>query len=179
MDHLYLEILKSIGENTEREGLLKTPARAARAFADLTSGYKENIEELVNNAIFKTRNDDMVIVKDIEFYSLCEHHLLPFYGTCHVAYLPKGKIIGLSKIPRIVDVYSKRLQVQENLTRQIAECILHATGAAGAAVVIEAKHMCMMMRGIQKQSPSMKTSSMLGRFRECSLARNEFLTLIS
>lgn len=178
MDNLYLEILKEIGENPEREGLAKTPSRAAKAFEYLTSGYRENIGKILNNAVFSSKNDDMVIVKEIEFYSLCEHHLLPFFGTCHVAYIPKGKIIGLSKIPRIVDVFSKRLQVQENLTREIAECILEVTGASGAAVVVEAKHMCMMMRGIQKQNPSMKTSAMLGKFRECPLARNEFLNLI-
>ena len=179
MDQLYRQIIESTGEDLTRDGLLKTPARAAEAFKFLTCGYKKTVEEVVNGAIFPSANDEMVIVKDVELYSLCEHHILPFFGKCHVGYLPNGKIIGLSKIARIVDVFARRLQVQENLTQQIATALMDITGAQGVAVVIEAKHMCMMMRGVEKQNSSMKTSSMLGAFRSSNSTRSEFLSLIA
>lgn len=178
MEKNYHDIIKSIGEDVNRDGLKATPQRAARAFRYLTKGYKEDINSVINNAIFASDNDEMIIVKDIELYSLCEHHLLPFFGKCHVGYLPNGKIIGLSKIARIVDIFARRLQVQENLTKQIAETLLHSTGATGVGVVIEAKHLCMMMRGVEKQNSVMKTSCMLGQFREKTSTRSEFLSLI-
>lgn len=178
MEQYYANLLKYIGEDVNREGLKKTPLRAAKAFEYLTKGYKDNLDNIVNNAIFTSDNDEMVIVKDIEVYSLCEHHLLPFFGRCHVGYLPKGKIIGLSKIARIVDVFARRLQVQENLTREIAQTLQKYTGAQGVGVVIEAKHLCMMMRGVEKQNSSMKTSCMLGAFRKEAATRSEFLSLI-
>lgn len=178
MEQYYANLLKYIGEDVNREGLKKTPLRAAKAFEYLTKGYKDNLDSIVNNAIFTSDNDEMVIVKDIELYSLCEHHLLPFFGRCHVGYLPKGKIIGLSKIARIVDVFARRLQVQENLTKEIAQTLQKYTGALGVAVVIEAKHLCMMMRGVEKQNSSMKTSCMLGAFRSDASTRSEFLSLI-
>ena len=160
-DH-YREILVGLGENPEREGLLDTPMRAAKAMQYLCNGYEKSLDEIVNGALFASDNDEMVIVKDIELYSLCEHHLLPFIGKAHVAYIPTGKVLGLSKVARIVDMYARRLQIQENLTRQIAEAIQQVTNAAGVAVVIEAKHMCMMMRGVEKQNSSMITSLMFG-----------------
>lgn len=178
MEQYYTNLLKYIGEDVSRDGLKNTPLRAAKAFAYLTKGYKDNLDEIVNNAIFTSDNDELVIVKDIEVYSMCEHHLLPFFGRCHVGYLPKGKIIGLSKIARIVDVFARRLQVQENLTKQIAETLQKYTNGLGVAVVIEAKHLCMMMRGVEKQNSSMKTSCMLGAFREDAATRAEFLSLI-
>jgi len=178
MEEYYKNLLKSIGENVQREGLRETPQRAARAFAYLTKGYRDNLDEIVNNAIFQSDNDEMVIIKDIELYSLCEHHLLPFFGKCHVGYLPNGKILGLSKIARIVDVFGRRLQVQENLTKQIAETLMKYTNAKGVGVVIEAKHLCMMMRGVEKQNSIMKTSCMLGSFRRDNSTRSEFLSLI-
>ena len=178
MEKYYSNLLKYIGEDINRPGLKETPQRAARAFAYLTKGYSDNIEKIINNAIFPTDTDEMIIVKDIEVYSLCEHHLLPFFGKCHVGYLPKGKIIGLSKIARIVDVFARRLQVQENLTKQIAETLMKHTGAMGTGVVIEAQHLCMMMRGVEKQNSVMKTSCMLGAFRKDSSTRAEFLSLI-
>lgn len=178
MDQYFKKLIKGIGEDTNREGLRATPVRAAKAFEYLTKGYKEDIVKVVNNAIFESDNDEMVIVKDIELYSLCEHHLLPFFGKCHVGYLPKGKIIGLSKVARIVDVYARRLQVQENLTKQIAESIMEVTQAQGVGVVIEARHLCMMMRGVEKQNSLMKTSCMLGLFRSENSTRAEFLSLI-
>ncbi len=179
MDQFFKKLIEEIGEDTSREGLRATPVRAAKAFQYLTKGYKEDIKKVVNNAIFESDNDEMIIVKDIELYSLCEHHLLPFFGKCHVGYLPAGKIIGLSKIARIVDVFARRLQVQENLTKQIAESIMEVTSAQGVAVVIEARHLCMMMRGVEKQNSLMKTSCMLGLFRSENLTRAEFLSLIS
>ena len=179
MEDYYKNLLNSIGENLDREGLRKTPSRAAKAFSYLTKGYKENIDQVVNGAIFESDNDEMIIVKDIEVYSLCEHHLLPFFGKCHVGYLPKGKIIGLSKIARIVDVFARRLQVQENLTKQIAEAILKYSNGIGVGVVIEAQHLCMMMRGVEKQNSRMKTSCMLGAFRKDISTRSEFLQLIN
>lgn len=178
MEKFYESLIKSIGENTKRDGLKKTPQRAAQAFQYLTKGYEDNIDEIVNGAIFESDNDEMIIVKDIEVYSLCEHHLLPFFGKCHVGYLPRKKIIGLSKVARIVDVFSRRLQVQENLTKQIAEAILKYTDGRGVGVVIEAKHLCMMMRGVEKQNSSMITSCMLGAFRREISTRSEFLSLI-
>ncbi len=178
MKDAYHEILKSIGEDPHREGLINTPSRAAKAMAHLTQGYHQNLDDIVNGAIFESEMDEMVIVKDIELYSLCEHHLLPFFGKCHVAYLPEGKIIGLSKIARIVDVFAKRLQVQENLTTQIAKAISHYTQAKTVGVVIEAEHLCMKMRGVEKQNSVMTTSCMLGGFRKNTGTRAEFLSLI-
>ena len=174
----YKAILSELGEDPEREGLLDTPARASKAMSFLTKGYKENLDDLVNGAIFGSDNDQMVLVKDIELYSLCEHHLLPFIGKCHIAYIPSGKVLGLSKFARIVDMFARRLQIQENLTKQIADAVLSVTKARGVAVVIESKHMCMMMRGVEKQNSSMLSSVMLGAFRESQATRNEFLSLI-
>ena len=174
----YLEIIKGLGENPEREGLLDTPKRAAKAMQYLCHGYQQSLDEIVNGALFESDNDEMVIVKDIELYSLCEHHLLPFIGKAHVAYIPTGKVLGLSKVARIVDMYARRLQIQENLTKQIADAIQRVTNAAGVAVVIEAKHMCMMMRGVEKQNSVMSSSVMLGAFRESCNTRHEFLQLI-
>ena len=176
-DH-YREILLGLGEDPNREGLLDTPKRAAKAMQYLCNGYEKSLEEVVNGALFSSDSDEMVIVKDVELYSLCEHHLLPFIGKAHVAYIPTGKVLGLSKIARIVDMYARRLQIQENLTRQIAEAIEQVTQAAGVAVVIEAQHMCMMMRGVEKQNSVMNTSVMLGAFRESYNTRHEFLQLI-
>jgi GTP cyclohydrolase IA len=178
VEELYRGILRAVGENPEREGLKRTPQRAAKAMEFLTQGYRQSLEKILNDAIFSTSNSEMVIVKDIELYSLCEHHLLPFIGRAHVAYLPDGKVIGLSKIPRIVDMFARRLQIQESLTQQIGNCVQEATGAKGVAVVVEAKHLCAMMRGVEKQNSSMTTSMMLGAFREDPRTRQEFLTLI-
>ena len=178
MEAHYKKIIQSIGEDTGRPGLKTTPERAAKAFKYLTAGYKENIDRVINNALFPSDNDEMIIVKDIELYSLCEHHLLPFFGKCHVGYLPNGKIIGLSKVARVVDIFARRLQIQENLTRQIAETLLNHIEAKGVGVVIEAKHLCMMMRGVEKQNSIMKTSCMLGDFRSKNSTRSEFLSLI-
>ncbi|AYC31820.1 GTP cyclohydrolase I FolE [Pseudomonas cavernae] len=174
----YREILLGLGENPDREGLQDTPQRAAKAMQYLCHGYAQNLKEVVNGALFASDNDEMVMVKDVELYSLCEHHLLPFIGKAHVAYIPTGKVLGLSKVARIVDMYARRLQIQENLTRQIAEAIQQVTDAAGVAVVIEAQHMCMMMRGVEKQNSSMVTSVMLGAFRDSARTRDEFLKLI-
>ena len=178
MEAQFRAIIEAVGENPEREGLVRTPLRAAKAMQFLTQGYEQDIDEIVNGAIFESENDQMVIVRHIEMYSLCEHHLLPFIGKCHVAYLPDRKVIGLSKIPRIVDMFARRLQIQENLTKQIGECVQNVTGAKGVAVVIEAKHLCAMMRGVGKQNSDMVTSVMLGRFREDPRTRQEFLNLI-
>ncbi|NUU36189.1 GTP cyclohydrolase I FolE [Pseudomonas sp. C2B4] len=174
----YRQILLGLGENPDREGLRDTPLRAAKAMQYLCHGYEQSVEEIVNGALFASDNDEMVIVDNIELYSLCEHHMLPFIGKAHVAYIPTGKVLGLSKIARLVDMFARRLQIQENLTRQIAEAVQHVTGAAGVAVVIEAQHMCMMMRGVEKQNSTMNTSVMLGAFRESSNTRQEFLQLI-
>lgn len=179
MEKLYQQIIHSIGEDVNRQGLLDTPKRAAKAMSFLTSGYQETLEETVNGAIFDSDADDMVIVKNIELYSMCEHHLLPFIGKCHVAYLPSGKVLGLSKVARIVDMFARRLQIQEQLTTQIADSILKVTGAKGVAVVVEAKHLCMMMRGVEKQNSQMTTSAMLGQFRKNSETRSEFLSLLN
>jgi GTP cyclohydrolase I len=178
MEKIFKELLKAVGEDTKRNGLKFTPQRAAKAYQFLTKGYSQNIDEIINGAIFESDNDEMIIVKDIELYSMCEHHLLPFFGKCHVGYIPKGKVLGLSKIARIVDVYARRLQIQENLTKQIADTILKYTGAQGVGVVIEAQHLCMMMRGVEKQNSVMKTSCMLGAFRANISTRSEFLSLI-
>jgi GTP cyclohydrolase I len=178
LEGLYLQIIKGIGENPQRDGLAKTPERAAKALQYLTRGYRQSVEEVVNNAIFDSDNDQMILVKDIELYSLCEHHLLPFIGKCHVAYIPTGKVIGLSKIARIVDMYARRLQIQENLTKQIADTLMHAIEPAGVGVIIEAQHLCMMMRGVEKQNSKMTTSMMLGTFRDHDRTRSEFLRLV-
>lgn len=172
------EILKQIGENPDREGLLQTPKRVQESYRFLTSGYKADIPEIINGAIFNEKAEGMVLVRDIEIYSLCEHHLLPFFGKAHVAYIPNKKIIGISKIPRIVDVFSRRLQVQERLTDQIANAIQEALHPLGVGVVIKAKHLCMMMRGVEKQNSELFTSCLLGAFRNNSNTRTEFLDLI-
>ena len=177
--HHYSGIIESVGENLSREGLLRTPERAAKAMQFLCKGYHQTLEDVVNQAVFDSDVDDMVIVKDIELYSLCEHHMLPFIGKAHVAYLPNGRVIGLSKIARIVDMYARRLQIQENLTVQIAEAIEKAIDPAGVAVTIEAEHLCMKMRGVEKQNSVMKTSVMLGSFRETQATRMEYLQLIN
>ena len=174
----YLSLLGLLGEDAGRDGLKDTPQRAAKALRHLTRGYGQDLDEVVNGAIFESDNDQMVIVQDIELYSLCEHHLLPFIGKCHIAYLPNGKVIGLSKMARITDMYARRLQIQENLTEQIATAVESVTGARGVGVIIEARHFCMMMRGVEKQNSVMKTSMMLGRFRTDFWTRTEFLTLI-
>ena len=175
---LIKEMLVLLGENPKREGLGRTPARVAKSLRYLTQGYQMDAREILNNAIFKEPYDEMVIVKDIEIFSLCEHHLLPFYGKAHIAYIPNGKILGLSKIPRLVEVFSKRLQVQERLTTQIAECLMNALNPKGVAVVIEALHLCMSMRGVKKADAYTITSSMLGAFRKDARSRSEFLSLI-
>ncbi len=178
MHELYTQIIETIGEDPSREGLESTPERAANAMLYLTKGYRENIDDIINDALFESSMSELVLVKDIELYSLCEHHLLPFIGKCHVGYLPNGRVLGLSKIARIVDYYARRLQIQERMTQEIAECIQSITKAHGVAVVIEAKHLCMMMRGVEKQNSEMTTSSMLGQFRKNSQTRAEFLSLL-
>jgi GTP cyclohydrolase I len=178
LEKAYLEILQNIGENPERDGLKRTPERSAKAIQFLTRGYQEDPAQLLRGALFEVDYDEMVIVKDIEMFSLCEHHLLPFYGKVHVAYLPKARVIGLSKIPRLVDLFARRLQVQERLTKQIAEAIKDAIDPIGVGVVIEARHLCMMMRGVEKQHSATVTSSMLGAFRDEQQTREEFLSLI-
>lgn len=179
MEENFSKIIEAIGEDVNREGLVDTPARAAKAFKFLNNGYEKNLDEILNGAIFQADTEDMVIVKDIELYSLCEHHLLPFIGKCHIGYLPNGKVLGLSKLARIVDMYGRRLQIQENLTKQIADAVETAIGAKGVAVVIEAKHLCMMMRGVEKQNSVMTTSVMTGIFRKDISTRSEFLNLIN
>ena len=176
--HHYRAIIEGLGEDCSREGLKDTPMRAAKAMQFLTRGYHQDLDDLVNNAVFESSMDEMVVVQDIELYSMCEHHMLPFIGKCHIAYMPQGKVLGLSKFARIVDMYARRLQIQENLTREIAEAIERVTDARGVAVVIEARHMCMMMRGVEKQNSRMKTSVMLGQFRKSQATRTEFLNLI-
>lgn len=178
MEHAFLQILEQLGEDPARDGLADTPKRAASAMQFLTKGYREELSEIVNNALFESDTSEMIIVQDIELYSMCEHHLLPFIGKCHVAYLPTGKVLGLSKVARIVDMYARRLQIQENLTKQIAEAIQSVTNAAGVGVIIEAQHMCMMMRGVEKQNSIMKTSMMLGQFQGDQSTRMEFLSLL-
>lgn len=176
-DH-YLKLIEGIGENPEREGLLKTPERAARAFRFLTSGYRQDLDKVINGALFEENGGGLVAVRNIEFYSLCEHHLLPFYGKVHVGYIPDGKIVGLSKIPRLVDMFARRLQVQERLTKEIAEALERALSPKGVAVVCEGMHMCMMMRGVEKQQASMITSHVMGEFREDRRTRQEFMALV-
>jgi GTP cyclohydrolase IA len=178
MQELIRKLLTALGENPDREGLRDTPKRVAKAYEFLTSGYRADIDRVLNNALFTVDYSEMVIVKDIDFYSLCEHHLLPFFGKCHVAYIPTDKVIGLSKIPRIVDVFARRLQVQERLTNQIADTISDAIKPLGVAVVVEATHLCMSMRGVEKQNSFAVTSAMLGAFRNSARTRMEFLELI-
>lgn len=178
LEEIYRRLLESIGENPLREGLRNTPRRAAKALEFLTKGYAEDVEAIVNGAIFQSDTSELIVVKNIELYSMCEHHLLPFFGKCHVGYLPNGKVIGLSKIARIVDLFARRLQIQENLTRQIAETIQQYTDAVGVAVVIEAQHLCMMMRGVEKQNSVMVTSALLGELHDSSATRAEFFSLI-
>lgn len=178
VEALIAELLSEIGEDPGREGLLRTPHRVARAYEFFTSGYKTDISSVLNGAVFSEKYSEMVIVKDIDFYSLCEHHLLPFFGKAHIAYIPNGKIIGLSKLPRIVDIFSRRLQVQERLTQQIANTLHEVLNPDGVAVVVEARHMCMMMRGVQKQNSLATTSAMNGVFRDDVKTRQEFLSLI-
>ena len=177
-EDLVKEMLVRLGEDPEREGLLRTPARVHKAFEFLTRGYNEDPEALLKNALFTVTYDEMVIVKDVEVFSLCEHHMLPFFGKVHVAYIPNGKVIGLSKIPRLIEIFSRRLQIQERLTTQIAETIQKVIQPQGVGVVIEARHLCMMMRGVEKQHSAAVTSSMLGCFREEQETRTEFLSLI-
>ena len=178
LEGLFTRILENLGEDPGRQGLVKTPLRAAKAMQFLTSGYHQDIDKLLNNAVFDEDYDEMVIVKDIEFYSLCEHHILPFWGRCHVGYIPQKRIIGLSKIPRIVDMFSRRLQVQERLTREIAEALENTLDPQGVAVVMEGQHLCMMARGVEKQAPKMTTNVMRGIFRENDSTRSEFLKCI-
>jgi GTP cyclohydrolase I len=178
LQDLVAQILELIGEDPQREGLLRTPARVARSFEFLTSGYAKDAKSVLNGAIFSEKYSEMVIVKDIDFFSLCEHHMLPFFGKAHVAYIPNGKIVGLSKVPRIVELFSRRLQVQERMTQQIAQTLYDALNPDGVGVVIEARHMCMMMRGVEKQNSLATTSAMLGVFRDDVKTRQEFLTLI-
>jgi GTP cyclohydrolase I len=178
MEESFLELLQAIGEDPSREGLLRTPTRAARAFEFLTNGYRQSLDEVVNGAIFESDASEIILVKDIELYSLCEHHLLPFIGRAHVAYIPNGKVIGLSKVARLVDVFARRLQIQENLTVQIADALMKTLRPAGVGIVVEAKHLCMMMRGVEKQNSVMKTSCLLGTFKEDARTRSEFLSLL-
>ena len=178
MEKYFKQIIQALGEDPEREGLKDTPKRAAKALEFLTQGYHQSIDKIVNGALFQSDNDEMVLVKNIELYSLCEHHLLPFIGKCHVAYVPNGKIIGLSKIARIVDMHARRLQVQENLTKEIAQTVLQVTQAKGVGIIIEAQHLCLMMRGVEKQNSIMSTSVMLGLLRDDSRSRAEFLSLV-
>jgi GTP cyclohydrolase I len=178
MTNLVSQLLKALGESPGRNGLVKTPERVAKALLFMTKGYHEDIERLLNGALFPIEYDEMVIVKDIDFFSMCEHHMLPFFGKCHVGYLPNKKVVGLSKIPRVVDAFARRLQVQERLTTQIAETLKRKLDAHGVAVVMEARHLCMMMRGVEKQNTLAVTSSMLGAFRTQDQTRNEFLKLI-
>jgi GTP cyclohydrolase IA len=175
---LVRELLLEIGEDPQREGLLKTPERVAAAFAFLTSGYRTKLDDVINGAIFTQSTSSMIIVKNIEVYSLCEHHILPFFGRCHIGYIPRGKVFGVSKLARVVDMYARRLQLQERLTEQISQEIIDEIDAVGVGVMIEARHLCMMMRGVEKQNSMMVTSSVLGSFRESAATREEFLALI-
>ncbi|MEY4589769.1 MAG: hypothetical protein RL497_1845 [Pseudomonadota bacterium] len=178
MHDLFAQIITQAGEDLTRPGLKDTPLRAAKAFNYLTKGYRESLDEIVNGALFPSDANEMIIVKDIELFSMCEHHLLPFIGKAHVGYIPSGQVLGLSKVARIVDMFARRLQIQEQLTHQIATTIQEVTGAVGVGVIIEAKHLCMMMRGVEKQNSVMKTSAMLGNFRSNSATRTEFLSLL-
>jgi GTP cyclohydrolase I len=178
LESAFLELLEAVGEDPNREGLRRTPVRAARAFEFLTNGYRQDLDDVVNDAIFESDASEIILVKDIELYSMCEHHLLPFIGRAHVAYIPSGKVIGLSKVARIVDVFARRLQIQEQLTVQIADALMKTLHPVGVAVVIEAKHLCMMMRGVEKQNSVMKTSCLLGSFKDDARTRSEFLSLL-
>ena len=178
MKDLYKQLLVQIGEDPDREGLLSTPDRAAKAMQFLTRGYQQNLDEVINDAIFTVDNNHMVIVRDIELYSLCEHHMLPFFGKCHIGYIPDDKVLGVSKLARIVDLFARRLQIQERLTNQVAGTLMEYLAPEGVGVVIEAQHLCMMMRGVEKQNSCMVTSAMLGSFRRDQSTRNEFLKLI-
>ena len=178
IEQLTVDLLNAIGEDPNREGLLRTPDRVAKAWDFFSKGYTQSLDEIVNNALFSEDNKDMVVVRDVEFYSLCEHHLIPFFGKAHVAYIPNGKVIGLSKIPRIIDMFSRRLQVQERLTLKISYTIKDVLNPVGVAVIMEGQHMCMQMRGVQKQSSFTTTSSMLGKFRESDRTRSEFMSII-
>ncbi|HEY9137939.1 MAG TPA: GTP cyclohydrolase I FolE [Terriglobus sp.] len=177
-EEIYAELLRRLGEDPARDGLLKTPERMTKAMTYLTRGYEQSATEILRGALFDVDYDEMVIVRDIEFYSLCEHHMLPFFGKAHIAYIPKGKVIGLSKVARLVDVYARRLQVQERMTREIADAIVDAINPQGVAVILEAQHLCMMMRGVEKQGSMTSTSTMLGCFRQSAQTRSEFLSLI-
>ncbi|MEX1214025.1 GTP cyclohydrolase I FolE [Saccharospirillum sp.] len=178
LSKLYQTMITELGEDPARDGLLDTPGRAAKAVRFLTDGYKQDLETVTNGAVFSADTDEMVLVQDIEFYSLCEHHMLPFFGKAHIAYIPRGKVLGLSKFARITDMFARRLQIQEQLTKQIANAVLEVTDAAGVGVVLEAQHLCMMMRGVEKQQSKTTTSVMLGSFRKSQNTRNEFLTLL-
>jgi GTP cyclohydrolase I len=178
IESLIRQLLIELGEDPNREGLLNTPLRVAKAYAFLTQGYRASLDEVINNALFTQDTSSMVIVKDIEVYSLCEHHMLPFFGRCHIGYIPDGKVFGVSKLARIVDMYARRLQLQERLTEQISRVVMDEIGAKGVGVMIEARHLCMMMRGVEKQNSTMVTSSVLGVFREHLATREEFLTLV-
>jgi len=179
LEQITRKLLKEIGENPDREGLVRTPSRVAKSWEFFSRGYNQNLEDIINNAIFEEDAKDMVIVRDIEFFSLCEHHLLPFFGKAHVGYIPNGKVVGLSKIPRIIDMFSRRLQVQERLTHQVAEVLQDVLNPIGVAVVMEGRHMCMQMRGVEKQNSFASTSAMLGQFRKSSETRSEFLSIIN
>ena len=178
IENLTKQLIEEIGEDPSREGLLKTPSRVSKAWSFFSGGYNQDLDKIINNAVFNEDATDMVVVRDVEFFSLCEHHLIPFFGRAHVAYLPNGKVIGLSKIPRIIDMFSRRLQVQERLTRQIAETVKEILDPIGVAVIMEGQHMCMQMRGVEKQNSLTTTSSMLGKFRESDRTRAEFLSII-
>ena len=178
INNLTKQLLEEIGEDPSREGLLKTPSRVSKAWSFFSRGYNQDLDKIINNAVFNEDATDMVVVRDVEFFSLCEHHLIPFFGRAHVAYLPNGKVIGLSKIPRIIDMFSRRLQVQERLTRQIAETVKEILDPIGVSVIMEGQHMCMQMRGVEKQNSLTTTSSMLGKFRESDRTRAEFLSII-
>jgi GTP cyclohydrolase I len=179
IESLIRELLLELGENPDREGLKKTPGRVAKAYEFLLKGYRTNLDDVVNDAIFTQETNNMIVVRDIEVYSLCEHHMLPFFGRCHIGYISKGKVLGVSKVARIVECFARRLQIQERLTNQIARAIMDAIDAEGVGVVIEARHLCMIMRGVEKQNSVMTTSSILGSFHESNATRTEFLTLIS
>lgn len=179
LEDLVKQTLIEIGEDPDREGLIKTPERVARSLKYLTRGYTQDINKVINGAIFTQDCDDMVIVKDIEFYSLCEHHMLPFFGKCHIGYIPKGKVFGVSKLARLVDVFARRLQIQERMTQQIAQKIFEIIEPEGVGVIVEAEHLCMKMRGVEKQNSKMVTSSMLGSFRKETATRMEFLSLVN
>ena len=178
MESLIRQLLVELGEDPEREGLVKTPERVAKAFSFLTHGYRQDLKTVINNALFTQTTSSMVIVKDIELYSMCEHHMLPFFGRCHIGYIPDGKVFGVSKLARIVDMYARRLQLQERLTEQISQVVMEECGAKGVGVMIEARHLCMMMRGVEKQNSTMIISSVLGSFRDHMATREEFLTLV-